>query len=637
MFCKQHGSLSAAEGWEAGTGVLYACWLGYLFYCAALIVDLRLVPNLATISEFFRLSDVVAGVTLLALGNGAADIITAMTSVEGSRNGGNLAIAGLVGSALFGVVVNTSVIAFCFSPVVDPSTCTRDLLVLVLALAAICYILEDEFLLAWEAITFFVLYLIYILVVIFRERKKSQWFDDAANMADSDFFDGASSGSSDSEYAEWETLLAPNGTIVANDGTEYKPPKPMLDGNSPSVSSTTSPVLVYSSAGLDSNSYDNGAGAVVDRGGSRGSGGGGGGVGGSDGAAHLLLPPPPGNENEKQKHQRLTGGRTKTPVAVGVAHARAATFGAAENDETGYTPPPPLPQTAAGHRMEVAAETPVGTMYMMSDVCNPSEKYALFRFVSYLLQAPVRLLVLACVPIVISGKGLISYNRHMLVVNCVMVIPLMLAILYVDALFSLQYVWTRTSAADVAIVAGGVAAVLLLLTMVWFARKAPGAKSPSFMIAFAFIGMLAALVLIFAIAQEVVSLMSSFAAWLDLSQSFIGMIAVGIGNGSSDLVANYLVAKRGWPRIAMAAILGGAVLNTLLGTAACTVLGVVKWGEYAANFDTQLITGLAFLGTASVAIGVRIRRNQMLGPRDGIALMTLYGIYLITSVAFEFL
>ena len=37
-------------------------WLAFLFSSIALIVDIRLVPNLASISEFFKLSDVVAGV-----------------------------------------------------------------------------------------------------------------------------------------------------------------------------------------------------------------------------------------------------------------------------------------------------------------------------------------------------------------------------------------------------------------------------------------------------------------------------------------------------------------------------------------------------------------------------------------------
>ena len=43
--------------------------------------------------------------TLLALGNGAADIITAMTSVEASLSGGNLAISGLIGNPVVVVVV----------------------------------------------------------------------------------------------------------------------------------------------------------------------------------------------------------------------------------------------------------------------------------------------------------------------------------------------------------------------------------------------------------------------------------------------------------------------------------------------------------------------------------------------------
>ena len=340
-----------------------------------------------------------------------------------------------------------------------------------------------------------------------------------------------------------DNLLAPNGTIISNDGTEYKPPKPLLDGSSPSVSSTTSPIPVSSALGQGS-------------------------AAGEYSAAQLLLPPTSQDNESQQQQQRYS--RPKTPVAVGMASARAATFGAAEDDETGSMQPTSLPQAASGHQIEVAAETSVAAMYSMSDVCKPAENYAVFKFASILLQAPVRLIVLACVPIIISGKGLISYNRHMLMLNCVMVLPLMLAILYADALFSMQYVWTRASAKDIAIVAGGMAAVLLLLSLAWFAKQKPGKSSPKFVIVFAFLGMLAALILIFAVAQEVVSLMSSFAAWLDLSQSFIGMIAVGIGNGSSDLVANYLVAKRGWPRIAMAAIFGGAVLNTLLGTAACT-------------------------------------------------------------------
>ena len=39
-----------------------------------------MLPNVVTLSEVLRLSDAVAGVTLLAMGNGAADIFTAATA-----------------------------------------------------------------------------------------------------------------------------------------------------------------------------------------------------------------------------------------------------------------------------------------------------------------------------------------------------------------------------------------------------------------------------------------------------------------------------------------------------------------------------------------------------------------------------
>lgn len=46
-----------------------------------LVVENNIVPNLVTISKVFNLSDIVAGVTLLALGNGVTDIFTAVSSV----------------------------------------------------------------------------------------------------------------------------------------------------------------------------------------------------------------------------------------------------------------------------------------------------------------------------------------------------------------------------------------------------------------------------------------------------------------------------------------------------------------------------------------------------------------------------
>ena len=48
-----------------------------------------------------QLSDAVAGVTLLAVGNGAADVFSAAAAVTASESGGMLAVAGLIGGGLF--------------------------------------------------------------------------------------------------------------------------------------------------------------------------------------------------------------------------------------------------------------------------------------------------------------------------------------------------------------------------------------------------------------------------------------------------------------------------------------------------------------------------------------------------------
>lgn len=60
-----------------------------------------LSPALAKLSKVFKLSETVAGVTLLALGNGAPDVITAIVA-GGSDDGGiSLVIGSIFGGGLF--------------------------------------------------------------------------------------------------------------------------------------------------------------------------------------------------------------------------------------------------------------------------------------------------------------------------------------------------------------------------------------------------------------------------------------------------------------------------------------------------------------------------------------------------------
>ncbi|XP_016092701.1 sodium/potassium/calcium exchanger 6, mitochondrial isoform X2 [Sinocyclocheilus grahami] len=75
---------------------LYVLWLFVLFLVLGLIASDFFCPNLSAISSTLRLTHNVAGVTFLALGNGAPDVFSAMAAFSHPQT------AGLAIGALFG-------------------------------------------------------------------------------------------------------------------------------------------------------------------------------------------------------------------------------------------------------------------------------------------------------------------------------------------------------------------------------------------------------------------------------------------------------------------------------------------------------------------------------------------------------
>ena len=78
---------------------LCAAWLLFLFSIVASTADEYLVPNLERLSDMLQLSPNVAGVSLLALGNGAPDFFTSFASF--TQGTGDIGIGSLLGGGLF--------------------------------------------------------------------------------------------------------------------------------------------------------------------------------------------------------------------------------------------------------------------------------------------------------------------------------------------------------------------------------------------------------------------------------------------------------------------------------------------------------------------------------------------------------
>ncbi len=74
------------------------CWLAFLFVGLAAAAEDFFSPNLATISNHLRLSHNIAGVTLLAVGNGAPDLFSALAGSSQGRP--QLVLGQLMGCAV---------------------------------------------------------------------------------------------------------------------------------------------------------------------------------------------------------------------------------------------------------------------------------------------------------------------------------------------------------------------------------------------------------------------------------------------------------------------------------------------------------------------------------------------------------
>lgn len=80
------------------------------FYILGSTADGYLSPALEKVASTFGFSESLAGVTLLALGNGAPDVISSL-SAAGSSNGGMfLAVGALCGGGLFVTGVVSAVV-----------------------------------------------------------------------------------------------------------------------------------------------------------------------------------------------------------------------------------------------------------------------------------------------------------------------------------------------------------------------------------------------------------------------------------------------------------------------------------------------------------------------------------------------
>jgi len=142
------------------------------------IADSYLAPSLQVLSQKLRLSEAIAGATLLALGNSAPDVVTGI--VVGGKASGSIDIAtgGLFGGCLFTVTV---ILAGCIKGAkqieVDICGLLRDIGFLLVGITYFMLLTVMNEVTPALACVFFGFYLAYFVFIVFQQRyinKKSQ-------------------------------------------------------------------------------------------------------------------------------------------------------------------------------------------------------------------------------------------------------------------------------------------------------------------------------------------------------------------------------------------------------------------------------------------------------------------------------
>ncbi|EEF36664.1 cation/calcium exchanger 2 [Ricinus communis] len=142
-------------------------WLLVLFYLLGNTASEYFCSSLENLSGLLRLSPIIAGVTLLSLGNGAPDVFASLVSFMGSGTC-DVGFNTVLGGASFITCVVVGVISILVKQKeirVNKNAFVRDVCFFLIVLATLGFILLHGQISLWNAIGFLSMYIFYVIIV----------------------------------------------------------------------------------------------------------------------------------------------------------------------------------------------------------------------------------------------------------------------------------------------------------------------------------------------------------------------------------------------------------------------------------------------------------------------------------------
>ncbi|KAK3595307.1 hypothetical protein CHS0354_004456 [Potamilus streckersoni] len=155
---------------KSGAIILFIIATIYMFMGFALVCDDYFVPALEEICDVFHIESDVAGATFMAAGSSAPELATSVVAVFIAKD--DIGVGTVVGSAVFNIMFVISVCALVAGAAVHLNwwPLFRDCIFYTISVTALAVVIIDENVYWYEALSFLVLYGLYILLMYFNSR-----------------------------------------------------------------------------------------------------------------------------------------------------------------------------------------------------------------------------------------------------------------------------------------------------------------------------------------------------------------------------------------------------------------------------------------------------------------------------------
>jgi sodium/potassium/calcium exchanger 6 len=579
-YCDLPGAIPLAD-------IILFIWIAYLFVCLAVTAEDYFCPALTSISKMLKLSQNVAGVTFLALGNGSPDIFSCIAALgSGNLETSFLALGAMFGAGLF---VNTVVIgAVTVSQdgyALARRPFFRDCIFYLAAIYWTWYNCYNKKLNLATGIGYIALYAVYVLLVIvgrlvFQRFIKKQSLTTNVNPdpnIDTNYAADTGNGNFLDEDQENIPIIESDTDENTENGNEGVPGIGDDDGDWTEIPGVRSAAFTRALAVAQTLPYlaqsqpSGRSGLVI----------------GPDTAETPLLRH---DLSYSSPLQRSTSAYEYPSYSMGAAKQMVKNFILAMN---------PL------HLEDWDTE------YSLKD--------RIFDVVS----APGNVLFKITIPVVDLDSPLLGWSK--------LLNSLQLLMCPVIGCLLLRQTDNLVISVPVPVIAGCCG---LMFMIVMLLTSSQGECPFYFKTVYTLLGFLMSILWIYTIANEIVSLLSTFGHMFKINGAILGLTVLSWANSVGDLVSDVAMAKQGYPQMAVSACIGGPCLNMLLGIGLASTIAIIKHGRsLELKLSGTLIISSAFLmfTICSHLVAVPLM-NFKVKKWYGFYMFGLYGCFLVIAL-----